>query len=387
MKNALSFLMTIALAAVFALPAFAQDATTQENEARAALYQKFLDNYKGQPEQQKVAYQTGKEYVGKYSGLTDPSDVQIVDFVRKWVSKYEKADRDFRFWAAIEKGDFAAAAPLGRQMLGEEPDNVRINLVLGRTGYVAVSKGDKNASNDALGFIRRTMQLVEAGKTTDNWAPFLNKDDTLGWLNYMEGFLLLDAQPDAAVKSLIKAAQSNGAASKEPTTYDTLAYLYTKEYQKAATEYQKKFPDGTEITPELKPEYDRLQWQLDKIKDRIIDAYARSVASSMKPEHQTAKAKAMTQLTAIYKSRNNDSDAGLKELIAGVMAKPLMLPGQEPTPAPAPAPTTTTTSTATTTGGSPQTSQAGMATPSTGAAKPGPGAKPSATPASTTPRP
>lgn len=390
MKNVLRLLATVAVAAAFALPAYAQDpaaqdAAAQQNEARAALYQKFLDlrakkDAQGNidPAAQKQAYEAGKEYLSKYSSFAGEDNAAIVAFIQKWVKNYEDAVRDFTFNQAIDKGDFKGAIPPGRELLAINPENVRVNLLLARTGYVAVSKGDKAVAGDALAFIRRTMQLIEAGKVADNWAPFASKEDTLGWLNYMEGFLILEGQPDAAVKSLLKAVQSNSAASKEPSAYDTLAFIYTKEYQRAAAEYQQKFPQGTEITPELKPEYDRLQVRLDKIADRIIDAQARVVAFSTKPDQQELKNRVMTRLTAIYKSRHNESDAGLKELIAGVASKPIMIPGQEPEPTPSTPPSTTPT-----TGGSTQASQTGKPAATTpGGANP---AKPAA--ANTTPQP
>ena len=393
MKNALRLLVVIALAAGFAFEgARAQDTTQQDNEARATQYQKFIELYKGTPEQRKQAYENAKDYVAKYGSLTDESDAQIVKFLKDWVASYEEADRAFkeaerarRFNAAVEQGNFNEAVTLGRQMIERDPENVRLNLVLGRAGFLAVGKGNKAALNDALGFIRRTRQLVESGKSTDNWAPFLGKDDTLGWLHYMEGLLVLEGQPDAAVKSLIKAAQTTGsAASREPITYDTLAFLYRKEYQRAAAEYQQKFPAGTAITPERQPEYDRLQAQLDKIKDRIIDTQARFVALSTKPEQQAEKNKVMTQLTAIYKSRHNNSDAGLRELISTVMSKPVMIPGQEPEPKPAAMPTTTNTTP--NTGGNPQTSQTGKPA-AAGTAKPAATTPPQPKPAATAPRP
>ncbi|HZB47281.1 MAG TPA: hypothetical protein VE360_18620 [Pyrinomonadaceae bacterium] len=392
MKNVLRLLATVAVAAAFALPAHAQDpaaqdAAAQQNEARAALYQKFLDlrvkkDAQGNidPAAQKQAYEAGKEYLSKYSSNTGEDNAAIVAFIQKWVKNYEDAVRDFTFNQAIDKGDFQGAIPPGRELLAINPENVRVNLLLARTGYVAVSKGNKAVANDALAYIRRTMQLVEAGKVADNWAPFASKEDALGWLNYMEGFLILEGQPDAAVKSLLKAVQSNSAASKEPSAYDTLAFIYTKEYQRAAAEYQQKFPQGTEITPELKPEYDRLQVRLDKIADRIIDAQARVVAFSTKPDQQELKNRVMARLTAIYKSRHNESDAGLKELIAGVASKPIMIPGQEPEPTPS-SPTTPSTTPAT--GGSTQASQTGRPAATTpGGANTG---KPAA--ATTTPQP
>lgn len=382
MKNALRLLAVIALAVAFIAPnALAQDATTQDNEARAALYQKFIELYKGSPEQQKQAYEVAKDYVGKYGSLTDESDVKITNFLKDYVTKYERSDLDYKFRLAVEQGNFGEAVALGRRKLAEEPDSVRLHLVLARTGYLAVGKGNKAAAPEALNFIRRTAQLVESGKTAADWSPFTSKDDTLGWLHYMEGLLLFESQPDAAVKSLIRAAQSSGsAAAREPSTYDTLAFLYRKEYQKAAAEYQQKFPPNTEITPERQPEYDLLQTRLDKIKDRIIDVQARFVASSTKPEQQAEKNKVMALLTTIYKDRHNGSDAGLRELIAGVMAKPIMIPGQEPEPKPATPPATTNVPAAGTNPQSGQTGQTGQ--PGRPAA-----ATPQPKPPASTPRP
>lgn len=62
-------------------------------EAKAALYQKFLDDNKGGPEQQKVAYETGKDFISKYGDCQGTRDRGISAYVRKWVGKYEEAVR------------------------------------------------------------------------------------------------------------------------------------------------------------------------------------------------------------------------------------------------------------------------------------------------------
>jgi hypothetical protein len=63
--------------------------------------------------------------------------------------------------------------------------------------------------------------------------------------------------------------------------------------------------------------------KLIKLSDQAIDAYARAVALMDKPEQKNARAQAMTQLTTLYKAFHNNSDDGLSELIAGVLAKPM----------------------------------------------------------------
>jgi hypothetical protein len=67
-------------------------------EAKAALYQKFLDDNKGSPEQQKVAYETGKNFISRYGDCPGARARGVSDYVRKWVGKYEAAVREWERW-------------------------------------------------------------------------------------------------------------------------------------------------------------------------------------------------------------------------------------------------------------------------------------------------
>ena len=91
---------------------------------------------------------------------------------------------------------------------------------------------------------------------------------------------------------------------------------------------------GKDETPESKAALENL----NQVIDRIIDAYARAVALATAPEYAAKKAEWTTQLTTFYKFRHNDSDAGLQELIAGVLSKPLP---PQPTLVATPVPATT----------------------------------------------
>jgi uncharacterized caspase-like protein len=65
-------------------------------EAKANLYKTFLDNFKGNPEQQKAAYEAGKDYVSRYDRCPSESDKNVIAYVRKWLEKYEAAVREFQ---------------------------------------------------------------------------------------------------------------------------------------------------------------------------------------------------------------------------------------------------------------------------------------------------
>jgi hypothetical protein len=382
MKNVLRLLIIAALAAAFTLPALAQtslaslgggvaagQASTQDADAKAALYQKFLANYKGTPDQQKVAYETGKDYLSKYSGDTSAENAQIVKFIQNWVTKYEAALTDFNCTNAVNKTPtqaYQACQPL----LDKNPDNLKVYIMLVAAGVNNATKGDKSMNAQTIQTARRALDLISQGKTADSYAPFANQQEAVAGLNYYIGAFSYDTDPDTAATVLLKVAQATGKYSKEPTTYQYLGLAYSNgELKKLAQEYKDKC-EGKEATPEC----DQLFARVNQVIDRVIDAYARSVAlgnNSVKPV-----------LTNLYKQRHDNSDAGLNELIASVLNKPLPIPGQEPPPTVAPSSSSGTT-------GTDGTTAKPAATPPTGT-----NTKPASTttttpakPATTTPKP
>jgi hypothetical protein len=330
MKNVLRLLAIAALATMFALPAFAQDtagttaaASAQDVQAKADLYKKFLDNYKGTPEQQKVASEAGKEYLSKYSGDTSAENAPIVKFIQNWVTKYDKATADFNFTKAVNENP-AQAFQLSRELLAQDPDNLKVYLQLVAAGIKNAQSGNKSLNGESLNAARKALQLIEQGKTTDTWAPFTNQQDAPVGLRYYIGFFSYDTAPEEAATQLLKVAQSNSPFSKEPSTYQLLAVsYYNGELKKLAAEYKEKY-ENTEETPESKALFDRV----NAVLDRVIDAYARAVAlSNGNPKFQNTVKPILTNL---YKQRHEGSETGLNELIASVLTKPLPIPGQEP---------------------------------------------------------
>jgi hypothetical protein len=345
MKNVFRLLSITALAAVFALPAFAQEAATaaapaQDDPQKTALYQKFVDERgKKDAASQKAAYDTGKEYLTKYGAPDD----QYNTYVRGWVAKYEKALRDFEFEKAVQSKDVAKAQQYGQQILAAEPDNVNVYLRLTEVGFNnAVETKNKNNAAQTTDSARRALTLIEQGKAPEKWTTFTNRDEAIGGLNYTLGYFNYDSAPDEAVKYLIKAAQSNSKFKSEPTTYIYLGEAYYNgEFKKLADEYKTKF-EGQPETPEGIALYERVNQALD----HVIDAYARAAALT---QDAAKKKPILDRLTPFYKGRHENSDAGLNEYIAGVLNRPLPMPGQPVTPTSAP---TSTGAATTTTGGS-----------------------------------
>ncbi|HEY0077127.1 MAG TPA: hypothetical protein VGB73_00665 [Pyrinomonadaceae bacterium] len=365
MKNVIRLLRLSALAALFAIPAFAQatppagtttpatTATTEADEkAKADLYERWRSNRKGDPAAQKTAYEAGKEYLQKYGAQED----EYVKAVRKWVNTYESATREFDFKQRLDAKNYNDAFRLGREILAAQPGRVDIPVILGWTGYLATIEKNTANNESAITFARQAIAAIEGGKQptcldatgkeSPCWNPFKNRDDALGGLYFALGSLVTGSRPEEAVTLFHKSAQQNGFTKTEPTTYANLAAAYElSQYKKYADQYRAMTtanPASAE-TPEAKA----LLANLDQVSDRIIDAYARAISLAGDAKYAAQKAAWMKKLTALYKFRNNDSESGLNEFIAGVMSKPMpaVFTGTE-----VPATTSTTPATAPATG-------------------------------------
>jgi hypothetical protein len=172
-------------------------------------------------------------------------------------------------------------------------------------------------------YAQKAIQLLESGKTPDAWEPFKSRDDAVSSLNYAIGFIDLKPRPEEAIGRFIRVTQIDSDLRKTPSTFYLLAVAYEQgPYKRLSADYTKRFANQPE-TPESKAAIETL----NKVMDRIVDAYARAVAlAGNDPQQQAKKAEWTKRLTDLYKFRHENSDAGLNEFIAGVLAKPLPQP-------------------------------------------------------------
>ena len=341
----------IAMVAVLAVPVLAggsqpvtaaQDQCTPEN--KLAWYNEFTKNFKADTAK---ANELAKKWL---ACPATPAEEQQTAYLKNFVTLFEKANRKSQITDLVyNKKDYVKGFELGKIVLAEEPESLKVLIDLAYAGYASKNPA---LSADSLTFAQKAIQMIEAGKTLEAWTPYQSKDDTLGYLYNATGSLNLQKDPGVALKDFIKAAQFNGKISKLPATYATIAQTYeASAYAKLASDYEAKYK-GKDETPESKLAVENI----NQIVDRMIDAYARAVAlAGNEPAEQANKKLWMEQLTNWYNYRNK-STAGLDQLIAGILAKPM--PG-EPTPlttlpASATAPATTTPDTASASGtGSP----------------------------------
>ena len=312
----LSLILAALVFGAFTSIALAQEAAPAkpQDEEKTELYRKYYEGAKGGAEQQKVAYDIAREYLKKFGGDEDP----YVTAVRKWVAKYEAATRVVDFNQAVAAKDYPKTFTVGRQLLEQEPENFPILLQLVQAGVLNARAGNKSLNTETIALARKSLQLVDSNKVTDP-APMASIDDVRGFLNFSLASLLQETAPVEAIAAFQRAAKEGGAYKTDPTTYFLLGgTIYNSEYQPLAAEYSEKYA-GKDETPESKAMLERA----NAIGNRAIDAMARAVALATKPEQKDLKAKWLAQLTDIYKDFHNGSDAGLNDLIATVLSKPL----------------------------------------------------------------
>jgi hypothetical protein len=340
MKKTFGFLLICATLALLSLPVLASKVSSGATETlqdpctiegKIALYALFLKELTAD---QAKAYEAAKKYVACPAETTEQTqevkdaEAKRIAYMNNFIAKFEKARRKDQFNEAIAKKDYAKAYELGKQFLIDDPTNVKTHMDMALSGTIA-----ELAPNDTLAYAQKALQMIEAGQAPAAWGPmFDSKDDALAKLNYAIGTLKLKDNPDQAIPLLIKAANYNSKLKTTPILYAYLADAYERgPYAKQSAEYQAKYKDQNE-TPESKLALENINQMID----RANDAYARAVSLA---GTDPAKDPWKKRLTELYTFRTK-SEAGLNEMIAGILSKPLPPVPTPITTLPTPAPAT-----------------------------------------------
>lgn len=386
MKKLMMFITIGATVAMLALPVSAkgltaETATVQDpcaQEARDALYKTFVDT---RTADQAKAYDAAKKYLACPVATPTESQTKIIEYLTKWVTLYEKGAKKNQFNDELyNKKNYPEAFKLGKEILAEQPDNVKIMIDLGANGYLVGPLKNPQLITEAVDYARKALQMLESGKSVEDWTPLQNKDVATAYLNYTIGSLTVEKDPSTALKHLIKAAQFETPLKKSAFTYALIAGAYeTGPYAKQSADYKAMF-SGKDETPESK----LALANINQLVDRMIDAYARAVALAGSDANLAAQKTAWNEsLKQWYKFRNNDSETGMDVLVAGILNKPLP---PEPTPLTSlPATPASTTGTSGATPASGASTGEGAGNGATAPAKPA--ATPTATPAAANTKP
>jgi hypothetical protein len=389
MKKMTMFLMIGATVALLAMPVAATNLITANDavqdqcttEGKNALYQEFL---KFRKDDQAKAFDAAKKYLACPTAEVTEDQQKIIDYLKKWSTAYEQGMTAINFDKALwTDKNYPEAFKLGDALLAKNPEDLKVLTGLGTNGYLVVAKNPELAPK-ALDDARKALQLLESGKTLDNWAPLNNKETALAYLNFTIGTLTLEKEPANALKNLLKAAQYETPLKKSPFTYAYIAGAYeTGPYAQQSADYKTKFTGQNES-----PESKLALANINQLVERMVDGYARAVALAGN-DANFAKQKPVWQesLSTWYKYLHNNTETGMDQLVATVVNTPLP---PEPTPltslpTPAPSPAGTSGTGPANGNGTPSTTApAGTTTPTTKAST-APGSTTATKPAGTKP--
>jgi hypothetical protein len=376
MKKMTKFLTLGAIVAMLALPVAAknsgaatgipgQEQCTPEN--KDAYYAAFRES---RTTDQAKAYENAKKYLACPPGEVTEATQKIIDYLKKWAGAYEEGTEKQKLPILLyNERKYPEAYALGGTILKREPENLKILIDLGANGYLLTNLKNPSLNAEALNYAKKALSMLEAGKTVDDWQPLSGKDEAVAYLNYTIGVFTLEQDPSSALKNLIKAAQFETPLKKSPFTYAYIGGAYEAgPYAKLSDDYKVKFEKKDE-TPESK----LALANINQIVDRMIDAYARAVASATDPKFAEPKKAWSTSLSDWYKYRHNQSETGMSEMVTSILSKPLP---PEPTPLtslPASAPAATpigTSGTASTNGATASTTSPKSSQPAGTVSKP-----------------
>jgi len=265
-------------------------------------------------DQQRFAYGTAKAYLRRWGGEKDADTKEVI----KWVTEYERQMHQGDLYAAYNAKKYAQTFELARPMIKADPEYFFGLAIMTEAGYDNSLTGNTSLNAETADYARRAIQLLEAGRVT-KVDPFKSIEIARGFLNYALGSMVKDEKPAEAAAAFLKAVKSDSPYHTDPLAYHRLGIaIYKGELMQLSGQYNDKF-GGKQSSAEQTAMLNRIL----HLAEQAINAYARAVALSTKPEQQDARGKILAQLTTLYKSFHNNSDEGLNELIAGVLAKPI----------------------------------------------------------------
>jgi hypothetical protein len=290
-------------------------ASQTNDELKDRLFAQFTDFRKSlNPEERRLAYPAAKDYLRKFGGDDDSNAREV----QKFVTEYERSAHDGDVFASYTAKNYPKAFEVGRSLLKTDPDDFFVLATLTEAGYETAMAGDLTLNDETIGYARRAIKILEAGKLSKP-DPFKNMDMAKGFLNSTLGWFVKEQLPVEAAAAYLKAAQSDSPYHSDPSVYHRMGVAILRgDFALLSKEYNEKY-GAKPASPDQKQMFERLS----HLVDRTIDAYARAVALSTKPEQQDARTKILAQLTSLYKNFHNNSDDGLNELVATVLSKPL----------------------------------------------------------------
>lgn len=255
------------------------------------------------------SYELGKELVTRFGTEKDEKVAKVKTFVEKY--------RMELFYRAVDAKKTEEAFKIGKEILVDQPDSGTVVLNLGYMGFVGISTGDTKYVADAITFTDKGIALLEAGKVTDNFSPFANKEQALAWCNYINAIASQNTDQASGAAHMYRATKYDSEIKNTLDPYYYIAFYYEGIYEKASKDLKTKIESKTISGDEEKAAKDHV----NKAVDLMMDAYARALKfgeAAKSPKVTEVK----TRLGVIFKFRKGTSE-GLDEYLKYTTSLPM----------------------------------------------------------------
>lgn len=311
------------------------------------------------------AIKLGKHIGEKFKDEADEQNKKVVAAVVANAAKLEKEDavciRNANYDSSFKARNWDQFMSLSRDIINDQSteSGVRLDVLLtaASTGFdrMVVDKSDR-FNNDTVLYAKTAIQQIEANvasKTFGTFAPFENRENALGWMNFILGFVnyqkfgaTMPEKKKEGVAYLFKASQ-HGEKKNDWTIFATIGDWYAEQ----ATELFKEYTALRQANNDTENDESKAKLALARgYAERALDAHAR--AYKLLSADKNAKADdikgLLDEVTKFYKFRFNGKSEGQDTFVAGLIAKPMPDPTSAVTPVILEEPTTTSTSAATT---------------------------------------
>lgn len=293
------FIQLIFLVSLTTITQFVVQAQTQSDrqKEKTALYDRFLEARRNGVTSD--AYKLAKEYLEKF---TNDGDVEIVTYLKAYVARFEPDVRD-EFTYAFLRQEYKKVFSIGKEILKDEPDNLRALLFVSYAGFklVAVSH-DSSYKPETINYAKRALNVINADTKLTIHQFFKNRVGALAWMNFIVGYLIYKDEPLEAIRYIYESVQDEPSLKEINTPYGVLGRVYISEYKKAEND--------SAISPNKK----------NAFLECAIDAFARAHVYSVDPHLNSMW---LEELTYVYKKRYGNNATGLSDYIKQIKNKPM----------------------------------------------------------------
>src|SRR5260370_26704735 len=141
-----------------------------DDEVRVNTYKKFGENREPNPA---LAYEAAKEYMRRYG----KEDDQYTRYFRIWIPAFEdderarklaaeRADREQQLLGSFTQKDFARAYGMAKQVLADDPENVKVLIALGYEGLGASTQArTETFNNEPASYALKPSQPTKQSQT------------------------------------------------------------------------------------------------------------------------------------------------------------------------------------------------------------------------------